>query len=107
MVEELLGIIRAAEADADKIKADAQHEAREVVKAAEEACLFEERRMNAELRARHQQVLEQKRAAVEQEIQNDAGLRQKELDALSNRAKARMQAAADLIFERVVADGHH
>ena len=72
MATELFESVRAAEDKAEGILAEAQREARELIKETEAACVEGERKMAREHRALYQSILEEKRAATQQELDGEA-----------------------------------
>ena len=65
---EILQSIEQAEAKADGMRAEAQKQAREILKSVEAACLAQERAAAIEHRALYQQLMEQDRVRVAGEL---------------------------------------
>lgn len=103
---ELLQSIEKAELGAEAIRADAQKEAREILKAVEEACTQNERTAAIDQRAMAQRVLEDARLAATKHIEVAAAKDKDARDAVVAAARQKLDAAANLIFERVVENGH-
>ncbi len=106
MALELMEQIKAAELKADNERQRAQREGREVVKAVEEACLDQERTAQQDARQLYQHAMAERRAAVEGEIASHAAQKQEKLAQLTKTAEKNIPAAARLVFERIVNDGH-
>ena len=106
MAKELFRAVQTAEEKADLIIQEAQHGARELIKATEAEIIANERKITLEHRALYQSIMEEKRASVESMIAQSApDTRQKQDDALSG-AKKRLNQVAQRIFERVWHDGN-
>lgn len=103
---ELLTSIEKAEAKAEAIRADAQREAREMLKTVEEVCVQNERAAALEHRALSQRVLEDAKETVTRHIEAEAAREQAARDAVTGAARASLDAASKWIYERVVSDGH-
>lgn len=103
---ELLQSIEKAEARAEEIRADAQREAREMIKSVEEVCVTNERSAVMDHRTLSQGILEEARGTAQKRI---AAMEEKEAQtrgAITAAARKNLDRAADLIFERVVQHGH-
>ena len=105
MAVELLEAVRAAEEKADGIRRDAGEQARNIVKAVEEATLESARQGAAEIRAAYQEKMNACQRAVEDRIAAKAGERQKALEGLKNQARQNISKAAALIAERIMGHG--
>ncbi len=103
---ELLKSIEAAEVKAVEMRAEAQKEARDILKSVEEACIADERSAALEHRALGQRILEDARATANRRSDAQAGKEAAERDAVAKAAQARLDQAAQVIFERIVRDGH-
>ena len=103
---EILQSIEQAEAKAEELRADAQKQAREIVKSVEAACLAQERAAAVEHRALYQQLMEQDRVRVTGELAKKSQGYATERAALCKAAEARLEQAATQIFERIVRHGH-
>lgn len=103
---ELLEEIRKAEQHAEELRQNAVHQAREMVNAVEEANAAQERQATIELRALSQSVLDETRVKVDGEIERLQAQKEEQLQALSVKAHALREQAAQRIFERIVNDGH-
>ena len=102
---EILQSIEQAEAKADGMRAEAQKQAREILKSVEAACLAQERAA-IEHRALYQQLMEQDRVRVAGELAKKSQGYATERAALCKAAEARLEQAATQIFERIVRHGH-
>ena len=102
----LLQSIQEAEARAEAVRAEAQREAREMLKTVEEVCVGNERQAVLEQRALAQRTLQDAKAAAQRRIAAAALDETAARDALLDAARARLNEAAERIFERVVHDGH-
>lgn len=103
---ELLKSIENAEGKAEDIRAGAQREAREIMKGVEEAVVTNERSAALEHRALAQQIAEDARQAATRRIEAMAAEEAQARTQVTGTARAKLDAAANLIFERVVNDGH-
>lgn len=103
---ELLTSIEKAEARAEEIRAEAQREARDILKSVEEACTHNERDAALQQRAMVQRVLEDARETANRRIETEAAAEAGRREAVTIAAKGRLEDAANLIFERVVGDGN-
>ncbi|MDD3921851.1 MAG: hypothetical protein PHO41_11860 [Eubacteriales bacterium] len=105
MAVELFQAVHTAEEAADQIVQDAQHQARELIKDTEAEIKAGERKAALEHRAQHQKILDDKRQAVEERLEaaHPQVLKdqQKSLDA----ARAKLEEASQMIFERIWNDG--
>ena len=103
---ELLDAVRAAEEKADGIRREAAEQARETIKAAEEALLAQEREASAALRADYQARMKAREAAVTDTVAGQAAEKRRELEAYAQAARARMPQAVEWIAERVLQHGN-
>lgn len=103
---EILQSIELAEGKAEAMRADAQKQAREIVKSVEAACLAQERAAAVEHRALYQKLMEQDRARVAGELEQKSREYAAERARLCKAAEARLEQAATQIFERIVRHGH-
>ncbi len=106
MAKELFEAIQSAEESAEAVLREAQHQARDVLKEAETVCVENERAMAHEHRVLYQSILEEKKATVNERIKQQHAEKQKQQDAFVDQARAQLDAAAQIIFERVVSDGN-
>lgn len=105
MAKELFRAVQTAEEKADLIIQEAQHGARELLKATEAEITANERKITLEHRAMYQSILEEKRASVESMIaQNEPNVRQQQQEELAG-AKKMLEPVAKRIFERVWHNG--
>ncbi len=105
MSVEILKQIEQAEHKAADRYAQAQREARDIIKAVEEACLADERNAQLEHRALSQRVQEDARATAKKQIVELEKAEVLEAEKVTKAAQQRLPEAARLIFERVVTDG--
>ena len=103
---ELLQNIEKAEARAEEIRAEAQREARDMLKSVEEVCVTNERNAVLEHRALSQGILEEAKEAAGKRIDAMAAKEETSRGQVTDAARQKLDAAANLIFERVVSDGH-
>lgn len=101
----LLDQIMEAEAKADQIRAEAQKEAREIIKSVGEANQAMERQTAREMHDRAQRKLDEARTSVQDEIKALELRRASEREALKRTAQARVSQGAQAVFERVVNNG--
>ena len=106
MATELFEAVRAAEEKAEGLVLEAQREARELLKETETYCVDSERRMAREHRALYQSILEEKRAAMRQTRDEEAGRERRRIDGQMLRARERLPMAVRRIVERVMTDGN-
>ena len=106
MATELFESVRAAEDKAEGILAEAQREARELIKETEAACVEGERKMAREHRALYQSILEETRAATQQELDGEAERERRKIDEQMAQAQKRLPQAVKHIAERVMSDGN-
>jgi hypothetical protein len=102
----ILELIEAAEQQADDLRAQAAREARDILKSVEEAGAAHARlaaRMQAEAVQRH---MEAAKVRIGDEIKVLEVRRSAQREDMKKKAAARVQRAGELIFERVVSDGH-
>ena len=105
MPMELLKQIEAAETKAAESLAYAQREARDILKAVDDACRTDKRNAVLEHRAMTQRVLEDTRVTAQRQIDGLNKAQALERETLTETARQRLPEAARLIFERVVKDG--
>lgn len=103
---ELLQSIEKAEAKAESIRAQAQREAREILKSMEDMTLKNERDAVLEHRELTQYVLEEARVSAARRIERTLDAEARAREAVTDAARNKVAAAANLIYERVVQDGH-
>ena len=101
MALELLEKVRAAEGEATRIMSEAQSQAREMLKAVEEACLNREREENAALRQMYQSEIEKNRKQIAEGIAEHSRQEEKQREKLLELGRANIPAAAAMIFERI------
>ncbi len=102
----LLTEITEAEAQADEIRAQAQKEAREIIKAVEEANLAMERQAQRDMHDLAAKQVEDAKAATMDEIKALELRRSSEREALKRTAQAKVSQAGAALFERVVSHGN-
>ncbi len=103
---EILQSIQQAEQQAEEARQNAQREARDVIKSVEAACATDERTAAIEHRALYQKLMDEHRLKVEAELKEKSKAQEQERAALCREAETRLDAAATLIFERIVNHGH-
>lgn len=103
---ELLKSIQEAEARAEAERANAQREAREIIKGVMDACTENERRAAVEHRALFQSILDEKKTQVEHRLKQLASVKEQERDEMMRAARQRLPEAADRIVKRVLSDGN-
>jgi len=103
---EVLKEVERAEAKAEDIRQSAQKEAREILKSAEEACAVQERNAALEHRALSLRILEDAKATARRRIEALEAEEAKKCAEEMDKARARLPEAAEIIYKRVVADGH-
>jgi hypothetical protein len=105
MALEVLESIRREEDKAEKVRADAQREGREIIKAVEEACADAEKAGGAEHRANYLRVMEQKKLEVQAFIASREDAKAAERKAVYLHAESKLAQAAALAAERIVRYG--
>ena len=103
---ELLTKVEKAEEAADEKRAEAQREAREILKNAEEATLVAGRSASIIDRELAAEVLETARANVQTAILERQQIESADRTALREKAAQLLDRTAASIFERIVNDGH-
>ena len=106
MSSSILDKIGAAEHQADAIRVQAAREARDILKAVEEANAAQARQAARSQSEAAQRRLEAARVLIGDEIKALEVRRGAEREAIRKSASARVGQAGQLIFERVVLDGH-
>ncbi|NLB37792.1 MAG: hypothetical protein GX810_00900 [Clostridiales bacterium] len=105
MAVKLLEKIRMAEQAAEQVRLDAQREAREMIKASEEASAHALRAADQSVRAFYREQMDQHKKRLEdkvaQALQANAGAHAKAIE----QARAHMDQAAGYIVERILGDG--
>lgn len=105
MAHEVLETIRLAEQKADDLVREAQQSARDMLEQAERSCRERERDGEQKSRDRHRQLLDERRLKVEAAIKQEAeDLLAKRESQLAD-CRKQLPRAADLIVQRVLADG--
>lgn len=105
MALEILEHIKEAEQRAEQATLEAQQSAREMVDRAEKACRDREREGEAKSRALYRQLLEERRTAAQQQIdQQQAELARAREDKLAA-VQRLLPQAADLIVQRILNHG--
>lgn len=97
--------IEAAETKAEAMRAEAQKEARELLKGVEEACVAGERASASEQRRMAQRVIDDARLVAEKRTQALAKEEATAREQVVAAARQKLDAAAQRIFERTVQDG--
>ncbi len=103
---ELLKSIQEAEARAEAERANAQREAREIIKGVTDACTENERRAAVEHRALLQSILDEKKTQVELELKQLAAGQEQARNEMMDASQQRLFEAADRIVKRVLSDGN-
>lgn len=103
---ELLQGIEQAEGKAEEIRAEAQREARDMLKSAEEASVQNERNAALDQRAIIQRILDDARQTAQKRIDAMRQAEKEARGAVTETAEKKLDMAANLIFERVFQDGH-
>ncbi|MDR3051679.1 MAG: hypothetical protein LBU67_08145 [Oscillospiraceae bacterium] len=103
---QFLSQVERAEAQAEERRADAQREARDILKAVEEANLAAQRAANGADRDLAAQALRRAESQAQAEIAARREKQAAQRAAQDAQARGRLDAAVATIFERVVNDGH-
>jgi hydroxypyruvate isomerase len=103
--DELLDAIEAAESEAERIRAEAEIKANEIISAARESCRAQEHEAAGETRLSVRRALDRARAVTEEEIHAMELRRSLERDAMRELALNRVELAATFIMEKVACHG--
>jgi hypothetical protein len=103
---ELLKSIQEAEAQAEAERANAQREAREILKGVADVCTENERRAAVEHRALFQNIQDEKKTQVEQNLSQLASVKEQVRNEMMRASQQRLVEAADRIVERILSDGN-
>ncbi len=106
MAQELFQAVHKAEEAADRIMQDAQQKARDLIKETEAEIKAGERKAALAHRAKYQSILEEKRQAVEKRIEDQRPQAEKEQRETLDAARAKLEQASQMIFERIWNDGN-
>lgn len=106
MAMDLMQRVTEAEQTAEQSRTKAAMEAREIVKAVEEASLARTRQAAVMAREETAHALEEARTAAQKEIDALASKEEAQRQALRDAAMARVDEAASLIYERIVHHGN-
>ena len=103
---EALNKIQEAESQAEALRVDAMHEARDIIKGVEEAIGAENRQAMQLIRDSAQQVVADQRASTEDEIRALDLQRSSQREEIRRDVLGRVDAAGRRIFERIVGNGN-
>jgi F0F1-type ATP synthase membrane subunit b/b' len=103
---ELLKSIQEAEAQVEAERANAQREAREILKGVADACTENERRAAVEHRALFQRIQDEKKTQVEQKLKQFASVKEQARSEMMSASQQRLSKAAGRIAERILSDGN-
>ena len=106
MSQELFQAVHTAEEHAEQTVQDAQHQARELIKVAEAEIKAEERKAALAQRTQYQNLIEQRRQAVEKRIGDTRPQTKKKQQESLNTARAKLDQVSQMIFERIWNDGN-
>lgn len=106
MARDVLEKIRLAEQQADELVRDAQQSARDMIEQAERSCRERERDGELKSRERYRTLLKERRAQVEQAIAQEAETLRVQREQQLGDCRAKLPQAAELILQRVLADGN-
>lgn len=106
MAFEIMNSIRKAEAEAEKLRQDAQRKGRDIVQASEEAAAADERNTDKEIREIYNDSLQKRRTQVEKMIADNQHKLTATREVTHQQALSRVPEAALYIVERVLSDGH-
>lgn len=105
MATDILEKIRRAEAEAERLRQEAQAQARDILKASEEASLHAERESDREARTRYRNKLEETRLRIEADLADQRARDEGERRRVAEAAAAKVPEAARYIVGRILADG--
>lgn len=106
MAENILQHILNAEKEADAMLAEAQAEAGEAIKGAQDQARAQERDAAVKNRDLYRQIVEDKRQEVQAQLDSQAGERRQEIYRVIQAAEVRLAQAVDMIVQEVLADGN-
>ena len=106
MAREVFQAVQTAEDRADQLIQDAQREARELLKTTEAEITENERKMAQEHRAMYQSKLDERRKQVTERLASKHAAVEAAQEQGLAQARARLDQATQLIFERVWNDGN-
>ena len=106
MAENILQEVLDAEKKAAAMLAEAQSEASEAIKMAQTQAREEEPQAAVEHREIYRAIVAEKEREVQARLNTDALARKKQIEAAMKAAGSRLAAAADMIVQEVLADGH-
>lgn len=102
----ILESIEKAEVQAENIRTQATREAREIIKSVEEATANNLRHAQRANTEETQRRMDAARILIGDEIRELEKLRAQEREKMKKQAGLHVEQAGELIFERVVSDGH-
>lgn len=105
MSQELYQAVHKAEEAADRIVQEAQQKARDLIKETEAEIKAGERKAALAHRAKYQSILEEKRKTVEKQIEDQRPQAEKKQLETLDAARAKLEQASQMIFERIWNDG--
>lgn len=106
MAQVILNQVHEAEEKADALRRKAADEAREMVKAVQEATLEASRQAAAYHRAMYQERMQGFTAGVEKRLAAQEGERQARLNEIRSKAEENLPEASRLIVERILKHGY-
>jgi len=105
MSQELYQAVHKAEESADQMIQKTHQKARDLIKETEAEIKAGERKAALAHRTKYQSILEEKRKAVEKQIEDQRPQATKAQRERLDAARARLDQASQLIFERIWSDG--
>ena len=102
ILQEILG----AEKKAAAMLAEAQSEASEAIKIAQAQVREEERKAAVEHRELYRAIVSDKEQEAQARLDTEASARKQEIITLMKATESRLDQAADMIIQEVLADGH-
>lgn len=102
----LLNQIVGSENEAEEIRRAAVREARDLIKSVEEVLIIEARQAAKDIREGAQRLTEEARLGTEDEIKALEVRRSAEHAAMRERSLQKVEAAAQMIYERIRSDGN-
>ena len=106
MSQDVFQAVRQAETAAEETLQEAQKRAREVLKKAESDCAASERAAAQDGRVLYQTILDDRRMHTDEGILARREQVNAEQEAELDKAKAKLEQAADLIYKRVIEHGN-
>ncbi|MDO5022794.1 MAG: hypothetical protein Q4E07_05605 [Eubacteriales bacterium] len=103
---DLFNAIEKAESDAKAQLASAQKEARDILKACEEACSHDIKAQEKQLKEKYQEEINKRKATIQLMLDNKMSEKEKENAQLLKQAESSITSAASYIAKKVLQNGN-